>query len=66
MSDLGPPHPIFPALTSSTVLAFQFSSWYPIFAKSSIKSTIIRPLSDVFRVYLDTDGIYIPEGSENA
>lgn len=60
------PTTIFPILTPSYILTFQFSSWYPTFANHSIKSTIIRPLSDDFRDYLNADGVFIPEGSENA
>ncbi|KAF9468578.1 D123-domain-containing protein [Collybia nuda] len=56
---------IFPKLSSSYILSFQFSSWYTIFANVSIKSTIIRPLSQEFRDYLDADGVFIPEGSED-
>ncbi|KAH9480460.1 Cell division cycle protein 123 [Psilocybe cubensis] len=59
MSDL------FPASTPSYVLAFQFSSWYPTFAKHSIKSTIVRPLSADFQEYLHADGVFVPEGSDN-
>ncbi|KIM43408.1 hypothetical protein M413DRAFT_18441 [Hebeloma cylindrosporum] len=57
---------LFPVLTPSYILAFQFSCWYPRFAKHSIKSTIIRPLSDDFREYLNADGVFVPEGSEDA
>ncbi|KAF8957242.1 D123-domain-containing protein [Flammula alnicola] len=57
---------LFPAATQSYILAFQFSSWYPTFAKHSIKSTVIRPLSDDFREYLNADGVFVPEGSEDA
>ena len=60
MSDL------FPSTSPSYILAFQFSSWYPIFKKDSIKSTVIRPLSDEFREYLNAEGIFIPDGSEDA
>ena len=60
------PTTIFPTLSPSYMLTFQFSSWYPTFAKHSIKSTIIRPLSDDFRDYLNADGVFMPEGSENA
>jgi len=57
---------LFPVLTSSYILAFQFSSWYPTFARHSIKSTIVRPLSEDFREYLNADGVFVPEGSEDA
>ncbi|KAI5117002.1 hypothetical protein M0805_002670 [Coniferiporia weirii] len=56
---------VFPVLTRDDVLAFQFSSWYPRFKHISIKSTVIRPLSEDFRRYLTSDGVHIPEGSEN-
>ncbi|KAF8170075.1 cytoplasmic protein [Pholiota molesta] len=55
----------FPRLTPAYILAFQFSSWYPLFAAHSIKSTVVRPLPDAFRAYLDADGVFVPEGSED-
>ncbi|KDQ62388.1 hypothetical protein JAAARDRAFT_458771 [Jaapia argillacea MUCL 33604] len=61
---LSPPT-LFPALTRESVLSFQFSSWYPQFSRISVKSTIIRPLSKEFQDYLHSDGVFIPEGSEN-
>lgn len=57
---------IFPSASPSYILAFQFSSWYPTFAKHTIKSTIIRPLSEHFKEYLHADGVFVPEGSEDA
>lgn len=60
-----PPTAIFPPLTREHVLACQFSSWYPIFAKSSLKSTVIRPLESQFQEYLHADGVFVPEGSDN-
>ncbi|KAH9847887.1 D123-domain-containing protein [Lenzites betulinus] len=56
---------LFPPHTSEGLLAFQFSSWYPRFADQSIKSTVIRPLSPAFRAYLDSDGVFVPEGAED-
>lgn len=56
---------LFPVLTSESLLAFQFSSWYPRFSSLSIKSTIIRPLSQEFLEYLDSDGVFVPEGAED-
>lgn len=56
---------IFPALTHEALLAFQFSSWYPKFSSLSIKSTIVRPLSQEFLEYLDADGVFMPEGAED-
>ncbi|KAG2358320.1 D123-domain-containing protein [Suillus spraguei] len=55
----------FPVQTPDYLLSFQFSSWYPTFSSISIKSTIIRPLDQAFKEYLDSDGIFVPEGSEN-
>ncbi|TFK73559.1 D123-domain-containing protein [Pluteus cervinus] len=55
----------FPRQTPDYILSFQFSSWYPDFAHLSIKSTIIRPLSGEFHEYLDADGVFVPEGSED-
>ncbi|TFK52520.1 cytoplasmic protein [Heliocybe sulcata] len=65
MSSEEPSNPLFPPLTRDNVLAFQFSSWYPKFRQISIKSTVIRPLSKEFREYLDADGVFLPEGSED-
>ncbi|KAG2153021.1 D123-domain-containing protein [Suillus bovinus] len=58
-------HHLFPLQTPDYLLSFQFSSWYPTFSSISIKSTIIRPLDQTFKEYLDSDGIFVPEGSEN-
>ncbi|KAF8208896.1 cytoplasmic protein [Mycena galopus ATCC 62051] len=57
----------FPPLTPSDVLHFQFSSWHPIFAALSIKSTVIRPLPQGFVDYLrdDAHGVFLPEGSDD-
>ncbi|KAI0373888.1 D123-domain-containing protein [Pilatotrama ljubarskyi] len=57
--------PLFPIHSPESLLAFQFSSWYPRFSGQSIKSTVIRPLSADFREYLDSDGVFVPEGAEN-
>ncbi|KAJ7254414.1 D123-domain-containing protein [Mycena haematopus] len=53
--------------SQSTVLRFQFSSWYPIFSALSIKSTVIRPLPQDFVEYLrdDAHGVFLPEGSDD-
>lgn len=56
----------FPLLHPDYILAFQFSKWYPLFARFSPKSTIIRPLEKGFRDYLDSDGVFVPQGSEDA
>ncbi|KAI0051088.1 cytoplasmic protein [Auriscalpium vulgare] len=55
---------VFPPLTRADVLAFQFSSWYPLFAALTVKSIIIRPLPADFRAYLDADGVFVPMGSD--
>ncbi|KAH9889813.1 D123-domain-containing protein [Cubamyces lactineus] len=57
--------PLFPSHSPEALLAFQFSSWYPRFSAHSIKSTVIRPLSPAFREYLDSDGVFVPEGAED-
>ncbi|KAJ4491316.1 D123-domain-containing protein [Lentinula edodes] len=56
---------LFPSQSRSYILAFQFSSWYPVFHTISIKSTIIRPLSQDFHNYLNADQVFVPKGSEN-
>lgn len=56
---------LFPSQSRSHILAFQFSSWYPVFHTISIKSTIIRPLSQDFHNYLNADQVFVPKGSEN-
>ncbi|KAF9454732.1 D123-domain-containing protein [Macrolepiota fuliginosa MF-IS2] len=55
----------FPTQTRSYILSFQFSEWYPSFVKHTIKSTIIRPVPAGFQEYLTSDGIFVPEGSED-
>ncbi|GJN90901.1 hypothetical protein Rhopal_003915-T1 [Rhodotorula paludigena] len=47
------------------VLACQFSSWYPLFKRCSPKATVIRPIPDEadFLDYLESDGLFLPEGS---
>ena len=57
--------PLFPSYSPHALLAFQFSNWYPDFARFSIKSTVLRPLSPAFRQYLDSDGVFVPEGAED-
>ncbi|KAG8907289.1 hypothetical protein FRC01_007737, partial [Tulasnella sp. 417] len=56
---------VFPPLTKATVLAFQTSSWVDLFSSITIKTSVIRPLPADFRQYLESDGITIPEGSED-
>lgn len=56
---------LFPPLSHSDILAFQFSAWYPTFSGLSIKSTVIRPLGADFRDYLDADSVFVPKGSED-
>lgn len=53
----------FPSLYRADVLACQFSAWYPTFRKHSPKSTVIKPLEDRFIQYLESDGLFLPEGS---
>lgn len=47
------------------VLACRFSSWYPLFKRCSPKATVIRPIPDEadFLDYLESDGLFLPEGS---
>jgi len=56
---------LFPPQSASYILSFQFSSWYPEFRHISIKSNVIRPLSQEFRDYMNADGVFVPEGSED-
>jgi len=55
--------PLFPPMSREQMLEFQCSSWYPKFAGVAIQSTIIRPLGDDFKDYMNADGVYIPQGS---
>ncbi|KAF9496484.1 D123-domain-containing protein [Pleurotus eryngii] len=57
--------PLFPDLSEDAILSFQFSSWYPEFVPLTIKSTVIRPLSKDFEEYLNADGVFVPEGSDD-
>ncbi|KAK0202553.1 D123-domain-containing protein [Desarmillaria ectypa] len=54
-----------PPLSAAYILSFQFSSWYPLFSSKTIKSTIIKQFPPDFVEYLDSDGVIVPEGSEN-
>jgi hypothetical protein len=65
MPSADPAPDLFPELSREAILAFQFSAWYPRFRASSVKSTIIRPLSAAFVEYLNADGVVVPEGSED-
>lgn len=56
---------LFPPLTTSYILSFQFSSWYPKFASKTLKSTIVSPLGDEFKDYLEQDGVMVPEGADD-
>ena len=57
--------PVLPLYGPDAIRAFQFSSWYPRFATHTIKSTVVRPLSSAFRDYLDSDGVFVPDGAED-
>ncbi|KAG8906631.1 hypothetical protein FRB99_006419 [Tulasnella sp. 403] len=59
------PPALFPPSTRSNIISFQTSSWYETFSAVTIKSVIIRPLSDEFREFLQSDGVTIPDGSED-
>lgn len=63
-SPVSPPT-LLPPTTPENVLALQFSSWYPRFSTHSIKSTIVRPLSQEFLDYLNADGVFMPEGADD-
>ncbi|KAI6117323.1 hypothetical protein EDD17DRAFT_1446135, partial [Pisolithus thermaeus] len=54
----------FPSLTANYILAFQFSNRYAAYTRVSPKSTTIRPLGEDLKHYLESDSIFIPEGSE--
>lgn len=53
----------FPPLTRADVLACSFSAWYPTFRKVAPKASIIKPLEDRFIDYLESDRVFIPDGS---
>ncbi|GAA6050299.1 hypothetical protein JCM3770_002951 [Rhodotorula araucariae] len=56
---------LFPPLRTQDVLACQFSSWYPLYKRVSPKATVIRPIphANDFLEYLESDGLFLPEGS---
>ncbi|KAJ8294326.1 Cell division cycle protein 123 [Rhodotorula toruloides] len=60
-----PDPPLFPPLHTADILACQFSHWYPLFKRISPKATVIRPIpqEDDFVEYLESDGLFLPEGS---
>jgi len=53
----------FPPLSRADVLACVFSAWYPTFRKHSPKASVIKPLTSEFVEYLQSDGVFLPEGS---
>jgi hypothetical protein len=54
----------FPPLTRSAVVNCSFSSWYPTFRRHSPKASVIKPLEPAFIEYLESDGLFVPEGSD--
>ncbi|BGP48621.1 hypothetical protein JCM10450v2_004497 [Rhodotorula kratochvilovae] len=56
---------LFPPLRTQDVLACQFSAWYPLYKRVSPKATVIRPIPHQadFLDYLESDGLFLPEGS---
>ena len=65
IAELGSGAPLFPTLSRQSVLDCQFSSWYPAFERHTIRARIIRPLPKSFTDFLASDGIQVPEGSED-
>ena len=53
----------FPPLSRADVLACSFYAWYPTFRKVAPKASIIKPLEDRFIDYLESDRVFIPDGS---
>jgi hypothetical protein len=56
---------LFPVYSRESLLAFQFSSWYPRFSAYTPKSTVIRPVPDAFVEYLHAEGVFVPEGADD-
>ncbi|GAA6062768.1 hypothetical protein JCM10212_006881 [Sporobolomyces blumeae] len=56
---------VFPPLYKRDVLACQFSAWYPLFKRHSPKATVLRPIpqEEELLEYLESDGLFLPEGS---
>ncbi|KAI9146502.1 D123-domain-containing protein [Paraphysoderma sedebokerense] len=50
----------FPVITRSDVLNCSFSAWYDKFKGHTIKSRIVKPLSNEFIQYLLADGVMLP------
>ncbi|KAI6100844.1 D123-domain-containing protein [Pisolithus croceorrhizus] len=55
---------VVPSLTPGYILALQFSNWYPSFTRVSPRSAAISPLGEDFKRYLESDSVFVPEGSE--
>ncbi|BGP32516.1 hypothetical protein JCM10296v2_004297 [Rhodotorula toruloides] len=57
--------PLYPPLHTADILACQFSHWYPLFRRIGPKATVIRPIPDEddFVEYLESDRLFLPEGS---
>lgn len=54
----------FPVMTCEGMLQFQYSAWYKEFEDVAVESTII-PLDAAFERYMNADGVFIPQGSED-
>ena len=53
------------SLSCKEMLEFQCSSWYHRYKDLTFKCIIVKPPDSEFRKYLESDGIFIPEGAEN-
>jgi hypothetical protein len=53
----------FPPLTRQSVDNCAFVSWHETFRRHTPKATVLQ-LPDEFLRYLESDGIYVPEGSD--
>ncbi|KAI6119963.1 hypothetical protein EDD16DRAFT_1476945, partial [Pisolithus croceorrhizus] len=47
-----------------SILALQFSNWYPSYTRVSPKSTSSRPMGEDIKHYLESNSTFVPEGSE--
>jgi len=55
---------LFPPLTRAGLNQFRTSAWHTRFQRVTIKTTVIET-DEVFRAYMNADGVTIPRGADD-
>ena len=55
---------LFPPLTRAGLNQFRTSAWHTRFQRITIKTTVIET-DEVFRAYMNADGVTIPRGADD-